>query len=554
MTAASSVAADSGRVALWTLVSRLTGFARVFVIAGVLGPTHFGNLFQLANQLPWILYELVAGSLLASLIVPALVDSDRRGEDSVSLARGVLTVVLVGFAGVSALAMAFSPVALSVLARLAAVSSPDYRTTGAILVALTAPQLVAYGVVAVAVAAQNARGKFARGAALPAVENLVVIGFLVVYAIRYGTGAEVGAVPLDGVIWLGAGSTVAVIIHAWLQCREATAVGIPLGVLRHPLTSPVRSVLALGRPAVATAALNGMRHLLLVGAAGTVAGGVVAYNIAIGFLNLPTALGARPVATAQLPVLSRLALDDGAFRAERRRGLSLAALLVVPSGLAFIGLAPVLAAGIAWGELGSSYGRSLAAAAIAGIGLGVWGEGLYQLGTPASYARREGNPPLWGMVVRFLGVVLGAGYAVLGPYDGATLVGLLLMMASVADIAGASVTYRMAGQGAVDWRHLARVVGVAAAVVIPVSWAADGLRSSYSEPPSATLLAGLAGALAVGVPLLVGIRRDQGLADALRDRPSSWSENNAPAPRRPDDRPRSPQEGQRCGPSAEIPR
>ena len=73
---------DSLVVATWTSISRMTGFGRVAVTAAVLGPTYFGNTYQAANALPNIVYYgLLAGSLMSSLLVPALVvhiDGGRR--------------------------------------------------------------------------------------------------------------------------------------------------------------------------------------------------------------------------------------------------------------------------------------------------------------------------------------------------------------------------------------------------------------------------------------------------------------------------------------------
>ena len=60
-------------MAVLTLVSRATGFARGIVIAAVLGPTFFGNLFVAANSLPNLIFELVIGSVIVSLLVPPLV-------------------------------------------------------------------------------------------------------------------------------------------------------------------------------------------------------------------------------------------------------------------------------------------------------------------------------------------------------------------------------------------------------------------------------------------------------------------------------------------------
>src|SRR3954452_8338216 len=86
-------------VAGFTLVSRVTGLARVAVAGAVLGPTFFANIFQATNTVPNITYNLMAGSLLTTLIVPTLVEAlDHGGLDRArEVARRLVGVVLAGF-------------------------------------------------------------------------------------------------------------------------------------------------------------------------------------------------------------------------------------------------------------------------------------------------------------------------------------------------------------------------------------------------------------------------------------------------------------------------
>jgi len=53
---AASAAGDSITVAVWTLVSRITGLLRFAVVGAVLGPTFFGNTYQFTNSLPNLVY------------------------------------------------------------------------------------------------------------------------------------------------------------------------------------------------------------------------------------------------------------------------------------------------------------------------------------------------------------------------------------------------------------------------------------------------------------------------------------------------------------------
>ncbi|MDX6208799.1 MAG: putative peptidoglycan lipid flippase, partial [Frankiales bacterium] len=57
-------------MATGTVVSRGTGLLRTVVIAGVIGSRGFGDAYNIANTLPNIIYELLLGGVLTSVVVP----------------------------------------------------------------------------------------------------------------------------------------------------------------------------------------------------------------------------------------------------------------------------------------------------------------------------------------------------------------------------------------------------------------------------------------------------------------------------------------------------
>ena len=149
MTTFDRVTRDSMSVAGWTLVSRATGLIRVLMIAAVLGPTFFGNLFQTANLLPVVIYELAIGSLIASLLVPALVREIDTGTPAASrqVANSFLGALLAAFAAIAAFGLLLSPVLSLVLGATVPAGVRDAYEQAAIpLLLLTIPQLVLYGV------------------------------------------------------------------------------------------------------------------------------------------------------------------------------------------------------------------------------------------------------------------------------------------------------------------------------------------------------------------------------------------------------------------------
>src|SRR6202042_3376038 len=99
LAAPAGAVADSMSVAIWTVISRVTGVLRGITIAAVLGATYFANTYQFTNSLPnLIFYGLLAGSLFSSLLVPALVQHIRAAARRAvaRTAGGLLGVALVG--------------------------------------------------------------------------------------------------------------------------------------------------------------------------------------------------------------------------------------------------------------------------------------------------------------------------------------------------------------------------------------------------------------------------------------------------------------------------
>src|SRR5438067_5082860 len=190
-----AAARDSTTVAVWTIVSRVTGLVKFAVIGAVLGPTFFGNTHQFTNSLPNLLYYgLLAGSLFSSLLVPVLVRHidarDRQASERV--AGGLLGITLVMLLVIAPLAIGFGPQVLRVAALAGgpqlADASAEMRV-GLALIVMFIPQIFFYGVVGTATAVMNSRQRFALAAGAPAVENLGTIAVLCVAAVLFGSGA-----------------------------------------------------------------------------------------------------------------------------------------------------------------------------------------------------------------------------------------------------------------------------------------------------------------------------------------------------------------------------
>lgn len=423
-------------------MSRVTGLARIVAIGAVLGPTYLGNTFQAVNQLPNLAYQAMTGSLLTVLLVPPLVahvDAEDTAETE-RVACGFLGLALLAFAAVTAAAMLAGPLLLRVLAL--GVQDPqvaaDQRQAGQVLLALVLPQVVLYAVAGAGEAVQNAHGRFALAAAAPAFENLGIILVMGIAAIVFGTGTDIGEVSTNELLLLGLGSTGAVMVHAGAQWWGAHRVGVRL-VPRAGWRDPeVRELAGRALPSLGNAGLNALRFFAMLVVANRVPGGVVAFQVAVTFLYVPTAVSAWPVAVALLPRLSRLYLAGALakFRDELVRGCALTMLIAVPATVFAIVLAQPLARAVTFGNMANPRGHVLVSASVAALGLGLLGEAAWVLGTHAAYARKDAAGPLRATVLRLAVTAVGMLVAFLA-FRGTAVLVVLGLAVSAGNLVGA---------------------------------------------------------------------------------------------------------------------
>ena len=399
-------ARDSLVVGGCTAVSRATGVVRVVVVGAVLGPTYFGNTFQLTNSLPnLIYYGFLAGSLFSSLLVPALVHHIDRAD------RARSAGVSGGFLGVAWAVMALVvPVAVLALPPLLQVVGSDQSAVATaqvdharLLILLTAPQVFLYALAGAATAVMNAHRRFALAAAAPAVENLGVIAVLALVHVLYaGSGTESASQPLGKLLLLGLGSTAAVAAHAALQWWGAHRCGVRLRPRWGWRDPEVVVVVRRAVRSLAQAGLLALQMLTLLLLASRVAGGTVALQMALNFYYLPVALVATPVGLALLPRLSRLHRDEdrGPFGEAFVGGLGLALFLAVPAAVGYLLLAGPVAHVVLAGQMSSEAGFLMLSGSLAALSLGLVGQTCFFVATQAAYARGDTRTPLVSMAIQ----------------------------------------------------------------------------------------------------------------------------------------------------------
>src|SRR3982751_6783179 len=94
-------------VALGTALSRITGLLRVAVFAAVVGQTALADAYNLANNSPNAVYELLLGGVLSASLVPLFTQQFERKDDDGT--RAVITVSVIAISVLTVLAVLAAP-------------------------------------------------------------------------------------------------------------------------------------------------------------------------------------------------------------------------------------------------------------------------------------------------------------------------------------------------------------------------------------------------------------------------------------------------------------
>ncbi|MCZ2815449.1 murein biosynthesis integral membrane protein MurJ [Modestobacter sp. VKM Ac-2984] len=223
----SGILRAAGTMAVASLVSRLTGFLRTMVLTAALGFGLVGDAYAVANLLPNIVYELLLGGVLTSVVVPLLVRAQERDADGgVRYTQRLLTLATVGLAALTVAAVLAAP-ALTWLMGIR--EDPEQVELANWLARILLVEIVFYGVGALATAVLNARQVFGPPAWAPVLNNVVVIATGAVFLLAAGPGDLTPLTITPFQVWLlGIGTTLGIAVQALVLLPLLGRHGVPL--------------------------------------------------------------------------------------------------------------------------------------------------------------------------------------------------------------------------------------------------------------------------------------------------------------------------------------
>jgi putative peptidoglycan lipid II flippase len=385
--AATGVAGAAALIAVLTVLARLAGFGRTLVFTNAVGTGSTGDTYVAANTVPNIVFEVVAGGALASLVVPMLAGGIATGDReqvrrTASALLGWTLLVLVPLAALVALLA--EPIARVLLG-----GGPDDAEVAlaARFLLVFAPQVVLYGLGIVLTGVLQAHRRFAAPALAPLLSSVVVAGAYAAFA-GLGGARDVADLTTPAELVLGVGTTLgvaALTLPLLLPVRRLRlglrpALRFPVGVAPRVRRLAVAGVLTLaGQQLVAAVAIR----LASGGPDGT----QVAYTAGLTLFLVPWAAVAVPLATSAYPLLAERAGtgDEAGYR----RALAPVTVLVVVASLVAAAVLAAVAGPMARVFLVGGPAGDVAALrdTILGFAPGLAGYGLVAVLTRALYAR-----------------------------------------------------------------------------------------------------------------------------------------------------------------------
>ena len=495
-------------MALGTIASRGTGFLRTLIIGVAIG-TVVGDAYNAANTIPNIIYELLLGGVLTSVVVPLLVAAARKDDDAgEAYAQRLLTVVVVGLGAVTLLAVALAPTIVPLYLR-----NPKVAPMAILFARFFLPQIFFYGIGALVGAILNVRGSFAPPMWTPVLNNVVLIltGLLFI-AVTQTDAVKRGSLTSSQEILLAAGTTLGIVAQTIALFPALRRTGFKFRLRLDLAGSGLTAAARLAGWVFLYVLANQAAFLVITRLATSPHNGsFTIYVYAFTLVLLPHSVVAVSVITALLPQMSHNAGEGrlDAVAADLARGLKLAAVILVPSALAGIVLGPLIGA-LLFGHraLSVADGR-LVGATLAAYAISLVPFSAFQLQLRAFYAMQDTRTPaLVNLVLAAVNIA-------------ADLVMILVLPVrerAVALALGYSISYfvgyawftvllrrRLGRQpGAQVARTLVRLSFAGLVAAVTAYAASHAVTGALGNGLDGSVM-GIAAGLAVGVPVYIGL-------------------------------------------------
>lgn len=294
-------------MAIASLISRITGFAWKLLLVAAIGAQVENDSFNVANTMPNIIFELLMGGVLSSLVVPLLVRSQDDKDGGEAYTQRLVTVAGTLLVVGTTIAVFAAPWITKLYVDDKGQANPELVTAFAYLLL---PQIFFYGVFALLSAVLNAKNIFGPTAWAPVINNLVVIfTILVVWIMPGNISTDPVSITDPKLLTLGIGVTSGIVAQSILLIPPLLRSGFKFkwrwGIDKRMKEFGGLALWTVGYVAVSQVGYTITTRVLTSGSQG----GVTAYSNAWLLFQLPYGVIGVSLLTAIMPRMSRAAAD-----------------------------------------------------------------------------------------------------------------------------------------------------------------------------------------------------------------------------------------------------
>lgn len=386
-------------VGVWTLVSRLLGFARDMMIAAYLGTGPVAEAFLIAFSLPNMFRRFFAEGAFNMAFVPMFSKKLEAGEDAEGFARDA-------FAGLAAILILFSVIALFampwlVLAMASGFAGDERFDLAVGFGRIAFPYILFISLAALLSGVLNAAGRFVAAAAAPVLLNVL---FITAMILATKAGWPVG----DALAWTVPVAGLAQLALVWQAAKRA---GFNLTPRRPRMTPELKRLAMIAAPAAMAGGVVQINLLVGRQVASFYEGAVAWLSYADRLYQLPLGVVGIAVGVVLLPDLSRRlrAGDTEGGRNAFNRAAEISLALTIPAAVALCVIPlPLVSVLFQRGAFGAD-DTAATALAVAVYGLGLPGFVLQKALQPLFFAREDTRRPFYFALAS---LVVNAGIAI----------------------------------------------------------------------------------------------------------------------------------------------
>jgi putative peptidoglycan lipid II flippase len=388
------VVANSRMMAVASLASRVTGFLRSILLVAALGTAAVGNAYNSGNNLPNMIYELLLGGVLSSVLIPLLVHAEAEDEDGgLAYTQRLFSIAVAALGAMTLLVVAAAPWIAAVF-----VQPGPQRELTSVFATLLLPEIFFYGLGALIMAVLNIKHVYAPGAWAPVLNNVVMIATVLVFWSLPGPKTlNPSTITTPQILVIGIGTTLGIAAQALVLVPWLRRTGFKWHWRFRARPGESERLKEMGTLAgwVLGYVVISQLGVSVIQRVGNDNGGFSVFTYADLLFQMPYGILVVSVLTAIMPRLSRAAVrgDQQAVKDDLSFGARLSAVGRIPITAGLIVLGPVMGVTLfGYGET-SIDGARLIGSTLAWSAFGLFPFALVMLQLRVFYAMRDGRTP-----------------------------------------------------------------------------------------------------------------------------------------------------------------